>query len=104
MTKSITGLSEVTTVGLDLAKHVFQVHCLDASGAVSWPSPSKAVFHGSGPLAALHPSLSSYADRQKSAAFWCYDRGRLAPHAAINVPIRSSGRENPKAPQITISQ
>jgi transposase len=32
--KSITDLSSVTTVGLDLAKHVFQVHCIDASGRV----------------------------------------------------------------------
>ena len=27
-------MSEVTTIGLDLAKHVFQVHGVDASGAV----------------------------------------------------------------------
>jgi hypothetical protein len=32
--KSIINLSSVTTVGLDLAKHVFQVHCVDASGRV----------------------------------------------------------------------
>jgi transposase len=32
MGKSITDLSSVTTVGLDLAKLVFQVHCVDASG------------------------------------------------------------------------
>ena len=32
MGKSITDLSSVTTVGLDLAKHVFQVHGVDASG------------------------------------------------------------------------
>jgi transposase len=32
--KSIINLSSVTTVGLDLAKHVFQVHCIDASGRV----------------------------------------------------------------------
>jgi transposase len=32
--KSITDLSSVTTVGLDLAKHVFQVHCVDGSGRV----------------------------------------------------------------------
>ena len=32
MRKSITDLSSVTTVGLDLAKHVFQVHCVDAFG------------------------------------------------------------------------
>jgi transposase len=34
MGKSITDLSSGTTVGLDLAKHVFQVHCVDASGRV----------------------------------------------------------------------
>ena len=32
MGKSSTDLSAVTTVGLDLAKHVFQVHRVDASG------------------------------------------------------------------------
>jgi transposase len=34
MGKSITDLSSVTTVGLDLAKHVFQVHGVVASGRV----------------------------------------------------------------------
>ena len=34
MGKSITDLSSVTTVGLDLAKHVFQVHGIDAFGCV----------------------------------------------------------------------
>jgi transposase len=34
MGKSITDMSSVTTVGLDLAKHVFQVHGVDASGRV----------------------------------------------------------------------
>ena len=34
MGKSIINLSSVTTVGLDLAKQVFQVHCVDASGRV----------------------------------------------------------------------
>ena len=32
--KSIINLSSVTTVGLGLAKHVFQVHCVDALGRV----------------------------------------------------------------------
>jgi transposase len=32
MGKSITDLSAVTTVGLDLAKHVFQIRGIDASG------------------------------------------------------------------------
>jgi transposase len=35
MGKSITDLSAVTTVGLDLAKHVFQIHGVDASGRVA---------------------------------------------------------------------
>src|SRR5260370_31210426 len=34
MGRSITNLSSVTTVGLDLAKHVFQVHGVDALGRV----------------------------------------------------------------------
>ena len=34
MGKSITDLSSVTTVGLDLAKHVFQIDGVDASGRV----------------------------------------------------------------------
>jgi transposase len=34
MGKFITDLSAVTTIGLDLAKHVFQVHGVDASGRV----------------------------------------------------------------------
>jgi len=34
MAKSITDFSTVTTVGLDLAKHIFQVHGVDASGRV----------------------------------------------------------------------
>jgi transposase len=34
MGKSITDLTSVTTVGLDLAKHVFQVHGVDALGRV----------------------------------------------------------------------
>ena len=34
MRKSIRNLSAVTTVGLDIAKNVFQVHGVDAAGAV----------------------------------------------------------------------
>ena len=39
MGKSITDLSSVTTVGLDLAKHVFQVHGVDALGRVVVAKP-----------------------------------------------------------------
>ena len=34
MSKLAVDLSVVTSVGLDLAKHVFQVHCVDARGTV----------------------------------------------------------------------
>lgn len=34
MSKVAADLSVVTSVGLDLAKHVFQVHCVDAGGMV----------------------------------------------------------------------
>jgi transposase len=34
MGKSIRNLSTVTTIGLDIAKNVFQVHGVDAAGAV----------------------------------------------------------------------
>ncbi len=34
MSKVSPDLSSVTVVGLDLAKHVFQVHCLDDAGKV----------------------------------------------------------------------
>src|ERR1700721_1860439 len=37
--KSIIDLSSVTAVGLDLAKHVFQVHGIDASGRVVVAKP-----------------------------------------------------------------
>jgi transposase len=29
-------MNEITTIGLDLAKHVFQVHGVDASGATNF--------------------------------------------------------------------
>ena len=34
MAKAISKLESVTVVGLDLAKNVFQVHCIDAQGVV----------------------------------------------------------------------
>lgn len=34
MNKLSPDLSSVTTIGLDLAKHIFQVHCIDAEGRV----------------------------------------------------------------------
>src|ERR1700730_12972050 len=39
MGRSITDLSSVTSVGLDLAKHVFQVHDVDALGRIVGAKP-----------------------------------------------------------------
>ena len=39
MDKSIRNLSSVTCVGLDIAKNVFQVHAVDAAGAVVVAKP-----------------------------------------------------------------
>jgi transposase len=39
MGKFIKNLSSVTSVGLDLAKNVFQVHAVDAHGAVIVAKP-----------------------------------------------------------------
>ena len=39
MGKSVTDLSSVTTVGLDLAEHVFQVHGVDALGRIVAAKP-----------------------------------------------------------------
>lgn len=39
MRKSITNLSSVTRIGLDLAKHVFQIHAIDAAGEVVVAKP-----------------------------------------------------------------
>ena len=39
MGKSIKNLSSVTSVGLDIAKNVFQVHAVDAQGAVIVAKP-----------------------------------------------------------------
>jgi len=43
MGKSITDFSSVTRVGLDLAKHVFQVHGVDAMGCVVFNKAIKPV-------------------------------------------------------------
>ena len=56
MGKSITNLSSVMTVGLDLAKHMFQVHSVDASGRAG---VAKAIGRNSllEPFASLPPCL-----------------------------------------------
>lgn len=57
MAKIITDFSAVTTVGLDLAKNVFQVHGADAAGHFCEGGPAQGcyrVFHRSAALPDRH--------------------------------------------------
>jgi hypothetical protein len=49
-TDSEPSMNEITTVGLDLAKHVFQVHAVDAGGTGSAQAASAAAI-----ACVLHP-------------------------------------------------
>lgn len=84
MTKSISGLSEVTVVGLDLAKHVFQVHGIDASGRVVVAKPIRR-----GKLleffAALPPCLVGL-EACGSAHHWAREIGKLSHDARLMPP------------------
>ena len=84
MTKSISGLSEVTVVGLDLAKHVFQVHGIDACGHVIVAKPIKR-----GKLleffAALRPCLVGL-EACGSAHHWAREIGKLGHDARLMPP------------------
>jgi uncharacterized protein YbjQ (UPF0145 family) len=60
MGKSITDLCSVTTVGLDLAKHVFQGHGVDASGRVGSRLGKEQ--------RASHSQLDAAADAMESSA------------------------------------
>ena len=67
---------EVTTIGLDLAKHVFQVHGVDASGSVILKRRLRrrevAAF-----FAALRPCLVGM-EACATAHFWARQPGALA--------------------------
>ena len=80
MGKSITDLSAVTTVGLDLAKHVFQVHGVDALGRVV---VARAIRRNK--LLELFASLSSCLvglEASGSAHHWARELIRLWPSGA----------------------
>ena len=84
MGKSITDLSSVTTVGLDLAKHVFQVHGVDASGRVV---VTKAIRRNKllEFFASLPPCLVGL-DASGSAHHWARELIKLGHHARMMPP------------------
>ena len=84
MRKSIINLSSVTTVGLDLAKHVFQVHCVDASGRVVVAKPirrNKLLEF----FASLPPCLVGL-EASGSAHYWARELMALGHEARIMPP------------------
>jgi len=84
MAKSITHLSSVTTIGLDLAKQVFQVHGIDAAGRVV---AAKAVTRNK--LLALFASLPPCLVGMEacgSAHYWARELIRLGRDARMMPP------------------
>src|SRR5580693_2515499 len=83
MGKSITDFSSVTTVGLDLAKHVFQVHGVDASERVVI---AKAIRRSKAPeFFALLPPCLVGLEASGSAHHWARELIKLG-HGARMMP------------------
>lgn len=84
MAKSISDFSGVTTVGLDLAKLVFQVHCVDASGRAV---VARAIKRGNllGFFAAL-PSCLVGLEACGSAHHWARELIKLGHQVRIMPP------------------
>jgi hypothetical protein len=72
--KSIRNLTAVTRVGLDLAKNAFQVHAVDATGAIVCAVGGPVVFGGllEGPRVALPVALVARADARAGAGEGTY--------------------------------
>jgi transposase len=84
MERSISNLSSVTSVGLDLAKLVFQVHCVDASGqlVVAKALKRKAVLAFFGTLPPCLVGLEACG----SAHHWARELIKLGHDARIMPP------------------
>ncbi len=84
MGKPIINLLSVTTVGLDLAKHVFQVHCVDASGC---GVVAKAIRRNKLPefFASLPPCLVGL-EASGSAHHWARELIKLGHDARMMPP------------------
>ena len=102
MGKSITDLCSVTTVGVDLAKHVFQVHGVDASGRVVVAKAMRRnklpEFFASLPANGSYLRKPAVADRglgrlnrADSAATRCTS-GRTGVRAKAAIPLRVQNR------------
>src|SRR5256714_8826612 len=84
-------MGEVTTIGLDLAKHVFQVHGVDAEGATSAQAASACA--GSGVLQST-AALSGWPGGVRDGALLGAGVARAWPRGATDAgAIRESLRQ-----------
>ena len=91
MRKSIRNLSAVTTIGLDIAKNVFQVHGVDAAGAVVAKSIRRAqllAFFASLPPCLAGIEACSSAHHWARALIAMGHRVKLIPPAYVNPYVR----------------
>lgn len=77
-------MSEICTVGLDLAKHVFQVHCADVSG---WSVLRKKLRRGQvlGFFLTL-PRCKVAMEASGGSHFWAREIGKLGHEALLIAP------------------
>ena len=91
MKKSIRNLSTVTTIGLDIAKNVFQVHGVDAAGAVVAKSIRRAqllAFFTSLPSCLVGIEACSSAHHWARALIAIGHRVKLMPPAYVKPYVR----------------
>src|SRR5271155_5387985 len=94
MKKSIRNLSAVTTIGLDIAKNVFQVHGIDAAGAVvvvkSVRRAQLLTFFASLPSCLVGIEACSSAHHWARALIAMGHRVKLMPPAYVKPYVRRS--------------
>jgi transposase len=92
MKKSIRNLSTVTTIGLDIAKNVFQVHGVDAAGAVvavkSVRRAQLLIFFASLPSSLVGIEACSSAHHWARALIAMGHRVKLIPPAYVKPYVR----------------
>jgi transposase len=93
MGKSIPDLCSVTTVGIDLAKHVFQVHGVDASGRVVVAKAMRRNFFASLPAYLVGLEASGSAHHWARELIRLGHKARMMPPAYVK-PYISLGADS----------
>jgi transposase len=77
-------MAQVTTIGLDIAKHVFQAHGADAAGQVLF---RKRVSRGSSSAFSRHSRpASSRMEARAGAHYWAREISKLAHSVRLMAP------------------